>query len=421
MEPQVRIGLAPLTKLAFDGQPLDQIRNALAAEFARNPQNAATLMDLSVIEQLGGNLQGGLELQAHALKSQRLFTPYNDRDTDLTVLVLAAPIDMGGNTPVEFLLEDRMVRILTYYIDPNAPMHAALPPHDVAFVATPGDYGPNRAFLKAAEEIAADLKTPVVNDPRHIAKLERDVLAPLLMTLPGVRCPRARRFDRSALELAVAMQMEPKALGVVGAFPLIIRPVGSHAGKGLERLDRPGDLARYLAQQSAPDFFVSDYIDYRTRSDGKFRKYRIILVDGQPFPCHMAIADDWKVWYLNAEMQNSAAKRAEEEDFMRAFDGDFARRHADSLEALHHAIGLDYFGIDCAEDEDGTLVLFEADNALIAHNMDGPEVFPYKDAHMRRLFDAFEKMLRMKATHAQPSLTPIKQRPLQKNPLRKAG
>ena len=107
----------------------------------------------------------------------------------------------------------------------------------------------------------------------------------------------------------------------------------------------------------------------------------------------MAITDQWMIYYLNANMKESAAKRAEEAQFMADFDGDFARRHGPALGAIAERVGLDYFGIDCAETVDGALLVFEADIAMIVHAMDSPEIFPYKPPQMRKVFDAFRAML----------------------------
>ena len=68
-----------------------------------------------------------------------------------------------------------------------------------------------------------------------------------------------------------------------------------------------------------PEFFVSRFVDY-AGDDGLFRKYRIVIVDGRPYACHMAIADRWDIWYLNAGMAFSESKRLEEANFMRTFD-----------------------------------------------------------------------------------------------------
>jgi hypothetical protein len=107
----------------------------------------------------------------------------------------------------------------------------------------------------------------------------------------------------------------------------------------------------------------------------------------------MAVADRWDIWYLNAGMSASASKRLEEETFMRTFDIGFARRHQTALAALARRIGLDYFTVDCAETKNGSLLIFEADNTAIVHDMDSPEVFPYKPQQMRKVFDAFAAML----------------------------
>jgi len=92
-------------------------------------------------------------------------------------------------------------------------------------------------------------------------------------------------------------------------------------------------------------------------------------------------------------MAFSAAKRMEEERFMRDFDSDFAVRHRGALAAIAERVGLDYFTIDCAENKRGELLIFEADNTAVVHNMDSPEVFPYKPPQMRKVFDAFATML----------------------------
>ena len=179
-------------------------------------------------------------------------------------------------------------------------------------------------------------------------------------------------------------------------FPLIIRPVGSQAGRGLDKLESINDVEPYLAFWPDEDFFISPFIDY-AGDDGLFRKYRITFVDGTPYACHMAIAEEWRLWYLNADMSQSEEKRAEEAHFMTEFDRDFARRHGPALREIALRIGLDYFAIDCAEAKSGDLLIFEADIAMIVHNMDPAEIYPYKAPQMRKIFAAFAAMLEARA------------------------
>jgi hypothetical protein len=111
----------------------------------------------------------------------------------------------------------------------------------------------------------------------------------------------------------------------------------------------------------------------------------------------MAIADEWKVWYLNADMALSVPHRLEEAAFMETFDHGIAARHATALAQLSARIGLDYVVIDCAETQAGALLVFEADNTAIVHDMDPPSVYPYKSAQMRKIFKAFQAMLYRRA------------------------
>jgi glutathione synthase/RimK-type ligase-like ATP-grasp enzyme len=131
-----------------------------------------------------------------------------------------------------------------------------------------------------------------------------------------------------------------------------------------------------------------------------YRKYRIMLIDGRPFICHMAVSSHWMIHYLNAGMTDSADKRAEEERFMADFDDGFAHRHANAFRAITERIGLDYVGIDCAETPDGKLLIFEADSDMIVHAMDPVDLFPYKQPQMRKLFAAFRRMLADAVTRA---------------------
>src|SRR5271154_4188871 len=121
-------------------------------------------------------------------------------------------------------------------------------------------------------------------------------------------------------------------------FPIIVRPRGSHAGVGLAKVGDRAALSRYLAERPEPEFFASRFVDYGD-DDGLFRKYRIVFIDGRPHACHMAVADRWDIWYLNAGMAFSESKRLEEANFMQTFDVGFALRHHHALNVMAERIG----------------------------------------------------------------------------------
>ena len=85
---------------------------------------------------------------------------------------------------------------------------------------------------------------------------------------------------------------------------------------------------------------------------------------------------------------------------MASFDNEFTERHKVAFGQLTALVGLDYFGIDCAETTDGKLLLFEGETALIVHDMDPPDIYPYKLPQMHKLFAAFADMLYRRAAAA---------------------
>ena len=218
----------------------------------------------------------------------------------------------------------------------------------------------------------------------------------MLRGIEGLDIPATVGVTRAQLSEVAQSNLLFADIAAELRFPIIARPRGSHAGVGLAKLDDGAAIGRYLAERPEQEFFVSRFVDYAD-DDGLFRKYRVVVVDGRPYACHMAIADRWDIWYLNADMAFNESKRREEEDFMRSFDRAFAVRHRNALAAMIDRVGLDYFTIDCAENKRGELLIFEADNTAVVHNMDSPEVFPYKPPQMRAIFEAFAAMLYRRA------------------------
>jgi hypothetical protein len=99
------------------------------------------------------------------------------------------------------------------------------------------------------------------------------------------------------------------------------------------------------------------------------------------------------VHYLNAGMTDSAVKRAEEADMMANFEKKFVSKHQHTINSLVTRVGLDYFGIDCAETQAGELLVFEVANAMVVHDMDPEDLYPYKKENMNSVFTAFQHML----------------------------
>ncbi|HEY4372013.1 MAG TPA: RimK family alpha-L-glutamate ligase [Burkholderiales bacterium] len=381
------LGLAALLRMNFTGVNLAPVCQRMIQRAAADPGDAGSLMDAAVIFQFRGQEELVPQLQSEALRIRRHFVIPAAKAPRLRLLVLMAPGNLMANVPIECLLEESDVELNLYYVS-DKPDTRGLPEHDLLFVAI-GESEANRPILEAWAPLLAAWPHPLLNNPRNIPRVARDTASRLLHALPGVAMPPTVRLPRALLE-AVAAQAGTLPAGI--AFPLIVRPVDSHAGHDLYKIETPIELAQTLAQVPAAEFFVSCFVDYRN-ADGQFRKYRVILIEGRPHLCHMAISSHWMIHYLNAGMAESPAKRAEEARVMEEFNTGFASRHAAALAAINEAIGLDYLGIDCAETADGRLLVFEVDPAMVVHAMDPVDLYPYKPAAMQRLFAAFRAML----------------------------
>jgi glutathione synthase/RimK-type ligase-like ATP-grasp enzyme len=387
-----RIGFAKLTAMAFGGADLRPLRDEIVSKIANGTAGAGEGLDLSLIVQLLGEKQAGLAIQAEVLAFHQLFrSPCSIAKPKLRVLALAAAMDMGGNTPIEFLLEHSGIELLTLYVVAGVELPASLPDHDVAIVIA-SDSEECRDALRKIERAAPRWPRPLLNPPQLVANLDRDKLHRRLRGIEGLDIPATISLTRAQLSDLSRPNGAIEGVAANVEFPIIVRPRGSHAGVGLAKIDDRPALGRYLAERPEQEFFASRFVDYSS-DDGLFRKYRIAFVDGRAYACHMAIADRWDIWYLNAGMAFSESKRLEEANFMRTFDRAFAVRHERALAAMADRVGLDYFTVDCAENRRGELLIFEADNTAVVHNMDSPDLFPYKAPQMRAIFEAFAAML----------------------------
>ncbi len=390
MGPPVRIDaeLQPLpatdpavfVRQAFEGVPLAPLIQERLASLKPGAAGAAGLLELGTLFQLVNDKARALECQRLALGTGRLFRHGHAGRSGLRLLMLVTAGDLMTNTPLELMVEGREVEVTRLFLSADAPLPEAVPDHDLAVMAV-SESDETRPLLERLVGIEERWPRPMLNRAGEVLELARDRLYARLEGAPGIVIPPTLRLTRS--ELAAS------PLGL----PIILRPVGSHAGKALERIDNEAALAAYLAAEPSELFYASPFVDY-AGPDGLFRKYRIALFEGRPFLCHMAVSGHWMVHYLNAGMAEDAAKRGEEQAAMEGFDKDFGGRHAAAFAALHQRLGLDYFAIDCAETPDGGLLIFEADVAMIVHDLDPAGLYPYKKTQMRAVFDAFEVLLR---------------------------
>ena len=386
------IGLATLARAAFAGADLTPLKAKLLDRVTKDENDANALLDLSAVLQLMGQREVGVSVQALALGIQQVYRlRYSENPAGLRLLAFLAPGDLAENNVLEFLLEGSDITLYLLYVAPDLPVQATLPEHDLAMVAvTESDR--NRPLLQHIEKLVKFWPRPVLCSADRIARLSRDRVCSLISSAPGLVVPCTARVERETLERIARGELPVTKIVLDGDFPIIARPVDSQKGHGLAKLDRADAIPEYLGARPERSFYVARYVDYRGR-DGQFRKYRIVLIDGRPYVCHVAITENWMVHYLSAGMVESAEKRAQEAQAFADFDVGFARRHQAAFQTIAERLDLAYVGLDCGETIDGELLIFEVDSGMTVHAMDPVDLFPYKQPQMRKVFAAFRRML----------------------------
>jgi hypothetical protein len=395
-EPPAPLGNSKLATMALRGEDLAPLWNSLVERVNADAGDAAAFYDLAIIAFIQDRPADRAVLRARAFALSRLYRQKAERSGDpLRVLAFMAGGDYLPNMPIEFLLDGSSVTLDMVYVLPGVPLPDPLPDHDVALVAI-AESDENRPLLDALAGILKSWPRPVINRPERIAPLTRDGTWALLHRAPGLMVPVNVRISRAGLQRLARGAYEVESLLDGGGFPIIARPFDSHLGDGLCKLDNVAAIGAYLGERPEADFYIAPFVDY-SQADGFFRKYRVALIDGRAYAVHMAVSRHWMINYVNADMKDSAEKRAEEAHFMAEFDRDFAVRHAQALSAIAARAGLDYLPFDCAETRDGRLLLFELGTNMIVHAMDAADVFPYKLPQMAKVFAGFEALLRRRS------------------------
>ena len=390
-----------LGKVCFELEETDQAIQHFEQAVALKPDDADSLYWIGAIKQKNDDVATAQSFYARAAKIQPLIRRKAIKSPpDFRVLALYAPF--AGNTPAEFLFGDAVYDTDTLaLLDASEPDISGL--GDVQIVVNLiSDADQAESVLPLAARLAAKLAKPVINDPDKIRHTTRDAVAQLLPGIPGCVIPGILRLD-AGTDVSEAALKSPLPF----SFPLLARPAGTHGGDDFEKIGDLESLAAFLAGRAGSDHYVIEYIDYASR-DGQFRKYRFIFVGDQILPYHLAIGSDWKLHRDNTDMVDHPWMQQEEAAFLENPGAVFRPAHYEVLHAIRRRIGLDYFGIDCALDGHGNLVVFEVNASMLVH-ADNAE-FPYKDPFVRAIKAAFDEMVRERAglarTIASPPLSP---------------
>jgi tetratricopeptide (TPR) repeat protein len=359
---------------------------SLERAIALGAYDANTYIELGNILMRKRQTDAALVMFRHAQEMQPLITWHaNQEKAEFSALFLDTP--MGGSTPVNYLAGRACYDRHFHAVLPDTTVNIELlrSKADVVFnMICNADDG--EEMLVEALALVEHLGRPTINHPRLIMNTNRESIARRFGKIPDCVVPRTLRVAGPIVaEAALNKEFQEFHL------PILVRVAGTHGGDDFEKFDDWDAIADFISRHPEAYYYMIEYVDYRSL-DGYFRKYRVIFVDDEIMPYHLAIHDDWKVHHFRTDMANHDWMKKEEEHFLEDIGGAFTAAHQDTLRAMAKATGLDYGGIDCGIDRNGRIVVFEANAAMLVHDESNDE-FAYKNRYVAVIKNAFETML----------------------------
>ncbi|NND45440.1 MAG: hypothetical protein HKN58_08955, partial [Xanthomonadales bacterium] len=201
-------------------------------------------------------------------------------------------IHVDGSSGIISYVDLHNVRAIPYLLyggnTPQPPLRLPVKPRLVFNqVADPDSHG---IALGRCVELCDALGVPVINHPKRIQRTSREQVAQRLDGIPGVRIPRTLRCAPESPEDVFVLAAEA---GIAQDF--IFRTAGEHNGSNMVRIRGESELRKLHAFPfDGRDFYLIEFVDY-SGDESVYRKHRICMIDGKPYPKHSSFHEHWKV------------------------------------------------------------------------------------------------------------------------------
>ena len=317
--------------------------------------------------------------------------PYRGKLRPIRLLLLASAA--GGAVPIWHHLDDQVFLTYVLFVDFYDPAQP-LPPHDMVFNAI-GDADQCQSALEAAATLLTQTSAHVINPPCSVLKTGRAANASRFANVPGIIVAKMLLLSREKLDQSDFLS----SLNNHGiAFPFLLRSPGFHNGSFFCRVEEENTLTAILPDIPGREILAMQFLDARSR-DGKIRKYRVMMIDGQIYPLHAAISREWKIHFVTAEMAENPEHRAEDAAFLNNMHHVLGSKAMTALERIRVTLELDYAGIDFSLTDDGDVILFEANATMVANPPDAGAKWDYRRPAVQRILEAIRNLLTRQSHH----------------------
>jgi len=255
-----------------------------------------------------------------------------------------------------------------------------------------------RGALRQMAQLEQELGLPTLNPPSVIEATARSLMAQRVGRAGGVRAPHCTLYEAGPGAGTLLEHVHAEG----HAYPVLLRPAGSHGSVGLVRAGDDQDVA--AAARSVGTCTVTDFVDFRSE-DGLWRKHRMAYAGGTLFRRHLLIDQQWNVVGDSRYFMRDRELFGEEREWLDRP----VTPESDPVDALileqFQAMGLDFGAMDYAIVPDGELVIFEV-NACVQLTGTIPEehrsVIGYIEANNDDILDAVLQCVRSRAAEGLP-------------------
>ena len=377
------------------------------------PNNTKALRDLAALHHRRGNLSKARYLACKAAAIEPIAMPHNPVPGAPTVMRVNA-VENGHYGIRWNKAQQHYVRRLceghfsTRHLLKGARLNTAianLAGNNLAATRLPGSIRliintvscPDihaKALMEIRRLLARHPELKVINRPELVLETSREATSRRLKAIPGVRCPETIRVRHGGNVASTRQRIRQHGI----AAPILIRRTGTHTGDSLVLAVDDSTVDAFLQGLPAhAEFYVSPYIDCRDER-GLFRKMRAFFIDGKFHPVACLANDHWQIHSNDRYriMYADPNSQIQERRYLRDPESYLGPENLARLYKIRDAIPLDFFGVDFALTPDNELLVFEA-NAVMRHNFDHADAFPYTRPYLEQISAAFQAMVLKRA------------------------
>jgi hypothetical protein len=249
-----------------------------------------------------------------------------------------------------------------------------------------------RSLTEAVALVRRTGDVPVINHPDKVLKTGRQSIAQMAADIPGLMAPPV-------------VVMQPRRLREIeerwrsGAIPhdFVIRPYtgDNHGGHNMLRVSSEEELGaiEQFAFDGGP-FGIAPFVDYRSR-DGYYRKYRIVFINGEPYPRHLIIRSQWMIHSHDRLelMTDRPDLQVEEQRYLANPREVIGPKAWAGLHELARRTKLNFVGMDFSLLPDGRALLFECNAAMNVLGSGAGGGFAYLSPVVERIQAAMTNMV----------------------------